>query len=265
MTAGDCAEAIISDLGIDSPEDVDVDAIAFDAGLEVIYEPTVGCEATLVGFENRGIATINPGPVVGRRRFSVAHEIGHWHLHRGRSFKCRVDDADNNLASSQPLEKEADTFASHLLMPGPLFNPRVDSGKYPDFDVLADIATQFKTSLMATFIRLATCNRLPVVVACYGNDGRRWTLFAKDIPKRWFLKRKVDEDSFAYDLLKSGKERRQHGKQSADAWFENDDAGNFELSEQCVASFGGRALVVLYLESAMLEAQPDWNNYNGGK
>lgn len=253
------AEAIIDDLGIDCPEDIDVEAIAFDSGIEVIYEPTIGCEATLVGFENRAIATVNPGRSIGRRRFSVAHEIGHWHLHRGRSFRCRADEADNNLASSQPLEKEADTFASHLLMPGPLFNPRVDFGRNPDFEVLMDVAAQFQTSLMATTIRLATSNRLPVIVACYGIDGRRWSLVAKDVPRRWRLNQQVDKDSFAYDLLNEGKERRQPGKQCADAWFENNDAENFELFEQCMTSYGGRALVVLYLETAMLEAQPDWS------
>ena len=170
-TPEECAEAIIADLGIACPQELDVDAIAFDSGVEVIYEKTNGCEATLVGFENRAIATINPSTVLGRRRFSVAHEIGHWHLHRGRSFQCRVDDPEGNLASSRPLEKEADTFASHLLMPGRLFNPRVDLRKQPNFETLVGVAAEFETSLLATTIRLATCNRLPVIVACYDNGG----------------------------------------------------------------------------------------------
>lgn len=257
--AGLRAESLVAELGISSPGELDVEAIAFDSGVEVAYERLNGCEATLVGYGDRAIATINPSGVRGRERFSVAHEVGHWHLHRGQSFQCRVDEPDGNLVSNRQLEKEADTFAAHLLMPGPLFNPQVRQLGQPNFQQLADIAGQFEASLMATALRLANINTLPVIVACYDQGGRRWSLPAQDVPKRWFLKQGLDEDTFTYDLLKFGKECRYLGKQSADAWFENDDADKYEVLEQCVLSHGGQALVLLYLESSMLEAGFDWN------
>jgi Zn-dependent peptidase ImmA (M78 family) len=257
--AGLRAESLVAELGISSPGELDVEAIAFDSGVEVAYERLNGCEATLVGYGDRAIATINPSGVRGRERFSVAHEVGHWHLHRGQSFQCRVDEPDGNLVSNRQLEKEADTFAAHLLMPGPLFNPQVRQLGQPNFQQLAGIAGQFEASLMATALRLANINTLPVIVACYDQRGRRWSLPAQDVPKRWFLKQSLDEDTFTYDLLKFGKECRHLGKQSADAWFENDDADKYEVLEQCVLSHGGQALVLLYLESSMLEAGFDWN------
>jgi len=255
---GDRAEALIADLGIRSPDELDVEAIAFDSQVEVVYEAMTGCEASLVGFRDRAIATINPSGVRGRERFSVAHELGHWHLHRGRSFKCRVDDPSANLSSERALEKEADSFAAHLLMPSPLFNPVIASFGKPTFQQLARVAGDFGTSVMATTLRLANINTLPVIVACYDRRGRRWAMPASDIPKRWFLKEKLDEDSFTYDLLHQGKECRGLGKQPADVWFENDDAGEFEVQEQCIGSVEGTALVMLYLESSMLEAGFDW-------
>ena len=39
-------------------------------------------------------------------------------------------------------------------------------------------------------------------------------------------------------------------KQSADAWFENDDTDEYELLEQCVPGMPGKALVTLYLSEA---------------
>lgn len=71
----------------------------------------------------------NPSQL-GRYRFTLAHEIGHWQLHRpyyredptqgvlfdGRgqpAFVCRASD-------KLPVEWQADTYASHLLMPRPL-------------------------------------------------------------------------------------------------------------------------------------------------
>src|SRR5271156_2820621 len=99
MSPGEQAEKLVADFGITSPEDLDVEAFAFDARLEVEYQELQGCEATLVGFENRAIATVRPSAVLGRQRFSIAHELGHWMMHRGRSFRCRVDDPGENLAS----------------------------------------------------------------------------------------------------------------------------------------------------------------------
>lgn len=247
MTPGERAEALIAELGIASPGELDVDAIAFDAGVEVSYEALVGCEASLVGFKNRAIATVSPSASRGRERFSVAHEIGHWTLHRGQSFRCRVDTPDENIASHKPVEKEADTFASHLLMPGPLFNPFVKAAGRPGFKQLGEIAAQFDTSLMATTLRLANINTLPTIVACYGQSGLRWHVMAQDVPKRWWLKRSLDEDSFAYDLMHLGKPCSHLGKQPAEAWFDNDDAGKYEVYEQCVPSLSGDILVLLYL------------------
>ena len=71
----------------------------------------------------------NPSQL-GRYRFTLAHEIGHWQLHRpyyredptqgvlfdGRgqpAFVCRTGD-------KPPVEWQADTYASYLLMPKPL-------------------------------------------------------------------------------------------------------------------------------------------------
>ena len=259
LTVGERAEALIADLGISNPNELDIEAIAYDSQVEVVYEAMSGCEASLVGYRDRAIATINPSGNRGRERFSVAHELGHWHLHRGRSFKCRVDDPSANLSSDRTLEKEADRFAAHLLMPRPLFNPVIASLGMPTFQQLTRVSTDFETSVMATALRLANINTLPVIIACYDREGRRWAMPAGDIPTRWFLKEKLDEDTFTYDLLHSGKECRGLFKQPADVWFQNDDSGKYEVQEQCIGSTNGTALVLLYLEPSMLEAGFDWS------
>jgi len=253
------AEALVSELGISSADDLDIEAIAMASGVEVRYERMSGCEASLIGFEDRAIATINPCGVRGRERFSIAHEVGHWELHRGQSFHCRVDDADANLTSNRVLEKEADVFAAHLLMPAPIYLPMVRTFKEPNFQNLTKMSEEFGTSIMATALRLVSVNTLPVIVASYNQSGLRWSIAAGDIPRRWFLRKTLDEDSFTYDLLKSGKECKHLGKQEGDTWFENEDAGRYEVREQCIRSHGSDALVLLYLEPKMMEAGFDWN------
>lgn len=263
MTPGQRAEARIASLGITDPRDLDVDLIAMDASMEVVYEPLKGCEATLIGVGNRAIATVRRSSVRGRERFSVGHELGHWEMHRGRSFRCRLDEPDQNWASDVNLEKEADIYASHLLMPATMFNPRVKALGRPGFREIEDLADVFATSVLATCMRLADINKLPVILACYTAQGvRRWHKPAADIPRRWWLRRQLDDDSFAHDLLQGGKAHPSVGKQPAEVWFENPDADRYEMSECCIAGRNGEVVVLLYLGSAMLDAgfDPDVGN-----
>lgn len=258
VTPGKQAEDLIDELGITTPNEIDVDAIAYEAGVEVVYDLLDGCEATLVGYKGQATATIRPNSIRGRERFSIAHELGHWRLHRGRSFRCRVDEPDENLQANRDVEKQADTFASHLLMPSALFNPAVAATKRPGFAEIDEIAKAFDTSRLTTAIRLANINTLPVIVACFGKSGRRWHIAASDVPKRWWLRDAVEQESFTYDLLQDGKTCARLGKQSADVWFTNDDAGEYEVLEQCIQSTGGTALVLIYLATdEMLYAKFD--------
>lgn len=258
MTPGQRAEARIAGLGITEPRDLDVDLIAMDADMEVVYENLQGCEATLVGVGNRAIATVRRSTVRGRERFSVGHELGHWDMHRGRSFRCRVDDPGQNWASDALLEKEADTYASHLLMPTSMFNPRMKALGTPGFREIEDLSEVFGTSVLATCMRVADINTLPVTLACYNARGvLRWRKAAEDVPPRWWLRQQLDEDSFAYELLHNGKSHPSPGKQPAEVWFENMDADQYEMSECCMPSWAGEIMVLLYLGPKMLDARYD--------
>lgn len=242
-----CAESLIDELGIASARDIDIEAIAFDSGVDVLYEALDGCEATLVGFGSKAIATVSPSPSRGRERFSVAHEIGHWLLHRGKSFRCRADDIVQNYSADLRLEKDADEFASHLLMPTSIFRPAIKAANRPGLNDLQDIAEQFEVSMQAVSIRLATLDTVPVIVACYTKAGLKWSIRASHVPKRWWLRNQLDDDSFAYDVLYAGKLCNRLGKQPGETWFENDDADQYEVLEQSMPSSNGQVLVLLYL------------------
>jgi len=242
------AENLISEFCITDPKEIDVEAIAFDRGIEVVYDTLKGCEATLVGYGQRAIATVNPSPSRGRQRFSVSHEIGHWLLHRGQSFRCRTDDIELNYTSNNNFEKEADEFASNLLMPRPIFLPAIKSTKHLGLSDLQLVANDFQVSLQAIALRLAAIDTLPIIVACYSSEKLLWYRRAQHVPNRWWLKSCLDEDTFAYDVLRNGKASTHPRKQSADAWFENDDSDEYDLFEQSLPSLSGQVLVLLYLD-----------------
>jgi IrrE N-terminal-like domain len=67
-----------------------------------------------------------------RRRFTIAHELGHWRLHRNHEdpVYCRsasIDGAtDVQRPALPPAEEEANAFAAAVLMPAPLLSEQYE-------------------------------------------------------------------------------------------------------------------------------------------
>lgn len=89
----------------------------------------------------------------GRIRFTQAHELGHYILHRQRreSFECSSDDMLNWSDRDEDLEGEADLFASYLLMPFDDYRKQVDCEC--DLAVLGACADRYGVSLQAATLR----------------------------------------------------------------------------------------------------------------
>jgi Zn-dependent peptidase ImmA (M78 family) len=104
-------------LGIERPDQIDLEAIAWEAGVLVRYRPLDQCEARIVGSKERAIITVDSRSIPARQRFSLAHEIGHCHHHRGRILFCGAADIGNPARGPLDPESQADQFASDLLLP----------------------------------------------------------------------------------------------------------------------------------------------------
>lgn len=76
-----------------------------------------------------------------RRRFTIAHELGHWSLHREaeRSVYCRSASVDprDPRPPLPPAEEEANAFAAAVLMPAGLVRNRYVTLQ-KDFVMLCD-------------------------------------------------------------------------------------------------------------------------------
>ena len=113
------AEILLQDLGVTEPSEIDLEAIAFHVNARVRYRPLDGCEARIIGRADQAIITVNQHSQHRRKRFSITHELGHWHHHRGKCLSCRVE-AYRPRRTASP-ERTADGYAAHLLMPNYLF------------------------------------------------------------------------------------------------------------------------------------------------
>lgn len=89
----------------------------------------------------------------GRRRFTLAHELGHWVCQclEGRlaPMYCRSDEVGPPNGETRQLEREANVFAAELLMP-----ERLVRKTYGALGRLQDVADVFQVSADAMAWRL---------------------------------------------------------------------------------------------------------------
>ncbi len=90
----------------------------------------------------------------GRIRFTQAHELGHYIIHRTSrdGFQCSTAaDMRNWSLDDQNIESQADEFASYLLMPLDDFRQQVNVDV--DLDILAHCADRYGVSLTAAVLK----------------------------------------------------------------------------------------------------------------
>jgi IrrE N-terminal-like domain len=107
----------------------------------------------------------------GRIRYTQAHELGHYLLHRkpGQSIRCRARDMLIWDPAYQRREAEANQFASYLLMPMDDFRRQVD-GQAIDLHLLGFCADRYGVSLTAAILKWLefTPELAVLVVSCDG-------------------------------------------------------------------------------------------------
>ncbi|MCC6224152.1 MAG: ImmA/IrrE family metallo-endopeptidase [Thermoleophilia bacterium] len=142
---------------------VPVESIAEDLlGLLVEESEGLPCSGVLVPAERRiwlNAAEARQSP--GRRRFTIAHELGHWvcQVQEGRSrpVYCRAADLRPDAAAgpaappppNPPEEREANVFAAELLMP-----EEAVRNAFPRADSIEAMAAEFDVSREAMHWRL---------------------------------------------------------------------------------------------------------------
>lgn len=102
-----------------------------------------------------------------RVRFTLAHEFGHYLLHRKKRnrFECTELDMHDWDSTERAIESEADLFASYLLMPLDDFRLQVD-GQPISIELLQHCADRYGVSLMAAALKwIEVAPRRAVVVA----------------------------------------------------------------------------------------------------
>jgi Zn-dependent peptidase ImmA (M78 family) len=161
--------------GFGAPKELVLEDLALALGIVVLDGRLDSSLGRLVRSGETGIVRISDRiREPGRRRFVIAHEIGHWQLHKKVSHLLACTDEDM-LASykSSHHEVEASIFAGTLLMPDHLFEQKADDQR-PTAPVLKGLAEYFGTSLTATALRFVEMSRDYCVFVISENNKIRW-------------------------------------------------------------------------------------------
>lgn len=244
------AEKLLWGFGITAPEEIDLDAIAFELGIIVKRRKLDGADARLVAANDRGVITVSVHTHPKRQRFSIGHEIGHWIRDSDgeEMLACSKADVSPRNQGAKNKEAEANVFSADLLLPPYLVRPMIGA-REPTIDLTLDIGKAFDTSIPATAIRIVRHAKVPAAVVVHSKAGRDWffknTLWSMDFQ----LAPQVHHDSPAMDLLYSGspRARSRDQKESASRWVWGPDAYHIEVRAQTIKLRDDQVLTLLRL------------------
>jgi Zn-dependent peptidase ImmA (M78 family) len=119
-----------------------------------------------------------------RVRFSFGHELGHYIIDNHRNTLKQADVAPHgsiSFVSDLRIEREADLFASCLLMPEKRIRKDVYRQKF-NFALIDMISKKYQVSITAALLRFIALGNHPIMVVCSRNGKVLWTRFNSDFP-----------------------------------------------------------------------------------
>lgn len=164
---------------------------------------------------------------LGRIRFTKAHELGHYMLHRDKQeeFLCSKNDI---LVSpdSKNIEAEADKFASHLLMPIDDFRTQMNGDI--NFDAFSHCADRYEVSLTAAVLKWLSYTEDKALLVVSKDGYMNWASSSNAAAKSGaYFKTKgniieVPKDTLTFDFKN---ENELLGKKiAAKKWFPHADS-----------------------------------------
>jgi hypothetical protein len=213
------AEAFVEQWGVDAARDLE--SVAPKLGLLIRDVDADAYEGLLRRIKGRPIGTIALSRAVTdprRRRFTLAHELGHYVLpsHAESDSPCRPRDIERWDPSLQAREIEANRFAAVALMPqqtiADLFQQE------PSFGAVDEIVRRRGTSFTASAYRYAqlTGERLAVVWSERGEA--KWAKRAAELYRRVTLG-PLDGETLAAQLFRGREIPDDFDRVPATAWF----------------------------------------------
>ncbi len=170
------AVELLDEFGIEDIQDVDIRDLVY--AKDIIYReaPLENYDGRIVyGKRGRALITVNSNLTYGpRKRFTIAHELGHYILGHNRKEVAHDNQASMEFYKSGSQETEANQFASELLMPTSTFIEFIKGERFSP-QLMHDLAGEFKTSVTSVVYKYLECGSHPIAVFySYNNMIKYW-------------------------------------------------------------------------------------------
>lgn len=208
---------------LQTPPKADLDRVAEQLGLTIVDVESRSFEGALLRSRKRLSGRILVRKSIretGRRRFTIAHEIGHYILHGNQQIPCSPRVIEGWKEDQPKPEREADMFASEFLLPTYDVTLHVNK-RWPSMEVISDVAGHFGSSLMAAGRKFCDVASQACAVV-WSSQGRvRW--FHGSPTFAYFIEagKDVAFDSIAYRSYKGKALLKEMEEVPAEAWIKS--------------------------------------------
>jgi Zn-dependent peptidase ImmA (M78 family) len=215
------ARLLLRGFGVQNSSDIDLSLMAADRRVLIREKHIQGAEGRLVYRKGRGTITINASiKSPQKRRFVLAHELGHVELHRNDDNVAICDEeALREYRKKHSREMQANEFAGELLMPEQFF--AAACGKEPpSIEKLQALATKFQVSLTAAAIRYLRVGPVPSALVFTQQGIVRWFWPSAKFPYH-YVESGVEPSatSIAAKTIQEGECPDKPGVVTAPTWF----------------------------------------------
>ena len=215
------ARQLLSDLDLDHPCDMDIEDIAWARGVLIREGSLDGADGRLTRMGSEGVIRLKRDIAErGRRRFTIAHELGHFELHDETDQLEFCADSEIGEYHSRREEREASIFAAELLLPELLVR-KACRNLNPGFSDVGKLAESFQTTLIAAAMRYVefTAGRV-ALIAC--REGRvQWYKASADFGYRFDPGSRLDSGTCAHDFFSEGENLVDPVPVMASAWLKD--------------------------------------------
>lgn len=145
-----------------------------------------------------------------RGRFTLAHELGHYFIDTHRiglkNGLLEPHPSHTNKSNFFSIEREADYFASCLLMPEERFRKDIGNKKF-GIEVIDFLRTEYKVSRTACALRFADIGNYPLLVVFAENNRVKWAYSSEDFPFKMLINDNiVPQNTVMGDYFKNNKD-----------------------------------------------------------
>lgn len=239
----DAVDRIYEECGIIDPLQIPIEVIINSKNIIIKEEKIDGADGRILMNGTSGIITLDSSITFSpKKRFILAHELGHFELHR--HLKKGFSDNDETLNHSYQInfnkeEVEANEFAAEFLMPSGLFYSEC-KGKIFNHKIIEHLATRFQVSKTAATLKFVNNGNHPVFVVCCQDNKMKWFKKSKDWRYYSLFKRNSPppSGSVAAEVFKKG--ISYYGEDASQQiwksdWFEmKDDEPESKFYEYCI-------------------------------